>query len=83
MHKGDSGASNSGSLLSAGDSGERKWNVLEVKRSDLDVFEALACDSFAVKRKDPLFDAANSLWTQEKPSGATGYYANECYNNII
>ena len=27
----------------------RAWNVIHVKRSDENVFEALACDSFSLK----------------------------------
>ena len=34
---------------SDGDMPPRAWNVIHVKRSDENVFEALACDSFSLK----------------------------------
>lgn len=37
-------------------------------RSDVDVFEALACDSFAVKAKERhLYSSSQDSWAQEKP----------------
>ena len=29
-----------------------EWNVIEVKKSDFEVFEALACDSFTLKNSE-------------------------------
>lgn len=33
-----------------GNSDDRAWNVQRVQKSDLDVFRALACDSFTLKK---------------------------------
>ena len=34
------------------ESGDKVWNVMEVKRSDFEVFDALACDSFSLKNSE-------------------------------
>ena len=31
---------------------DKVWNVIEVKRSDFEVFDALACDSFSLKNSE-------------------------------
>ena len=31
---------------------DKVWNVIEVKRSDFEVFDALACDSFSVRNSE-------------------------------
>ena len=31
---------------------DKVWNVMEVKRSDFEVFDALACDSFSLKNSE-------------------------------
>lgn len=60
---------------SDGDMPPRAWNVIHVKRSDENVFEALACDSFSLKSDRSASANANDedrlqadSWTQEKPT---------------
>lgn len=60
---------------SDGDMPPRAWNVIHVKRSDENVFEALACDSFSLKSDRLASTCANDedrlrsdSWTQEKPT---------------
>ena len=31
---------------------DKQWNMMEVKRSDFEVFDALACDSFSLKNSE-------------------------------
>ena len=45
---------------------EVKANVMTVKPEDREVFEALACDSFATKNVQPKY--VSDKWTQRKPS---------------
>ena len=45
---------------------EVKANVMTVKPEDREVFEALACDSFATKNIQPKY--VSDTWTQRKPS---------------
>lgn len=45
---------------------EVKANVMTVKMEDREVFEALACDSFATKKKDSF--NFKDKWSQEKPT---------------
>ncbi|TRY69469.1 hypothetical protein TCAL_03250 [Tigriopus californicus] len=53
----------------------RIWNVITVERTDNDVFEALACDSFSLKDnrctsglESDLDRLQGDSWSQEKPS---------------
>ena len=46
---------------------DKVWNVMEVKKTDFEVFEALACDSFSLKmsEKNKLENKFNSdSWCQ-------------------
>merc|ERR1711899_316911 len=46
-----------------------KANVIKVKQADKEVFEALACDSFSIKKLD--INAENDSWSQNKPKTDT------------
>merc|ERR1719430_2770799 len=47
-----------------------QWNVIQVRKSDLEVFEALACDSFTLKNSHQEREALNmesTVWNQVSP----------------
>ena len=53
----------------------REWNVIEIAKSDQDVFEALACDSFSLRYSREAAGVSNDqdreyddIWSQDKPS---------------
>jgi len=53
------------------DKEDKQWNVMEVKRSDFEVFDALACDSFSLKNSDKNKSEKNfksDSWCQVSPN---------------
>jgi len=50
-----------------------EWNVIEVKKSDFEVFEALACDSFTLKNSETAKEEKkfkSDSWCQDSPDFA-------------
>ena len=63
---------------------DKQWNVMEVKRSDFEVFDALACDSFSLKNSDKNKSEKNfksDSWCQVKELYPKNEYSRKLFKN--